>query len=194
VPHKWKVPAETEEDEDRVLVRGFGTATVFDIAATSGPAAPEPPPVEPIEGASDLGMRLFVDLLDYLETQGVPVSREELPHANGYWDPLARSIGLGTHIDGDQATKTLTHETAHMVAGHTIGMNDRDVETVAESSAFVVLSHYGIESRGYSFPYVARWAQDRAVLKRNLEAIQQVSHTIITDLEGGFRPDTKDTR
>jgi hypothetical protein len=179
------VPAETEDDKDRVLVRGFGTATVFDISATDGPAVAEPLPVEPIEGASDVGMRLFADLFDYLETQGVPVRREDLPRANGYWDPLARSIGLGTHIDGDQMTKTLTHETAHMVAGHTLGMDHRDVETVAESSAFVVLAHYGIESSGYSFPYIARWAQDRAVLKRNLDAIQQVSHTIITALEGG---------
>ena len=184
VPHKWKVPAETEEDEDRVLVRGFGTGTVFDIAATDGPPLPELPVAEPVDGASDVGMRLFIDLLDYLGTQGVPVSREALPRANGTWDPLARSIALSTQIDGDMATKTLTHKTAHMVAGHTLGMDHRDVETVAESSVFVVLSHYGIESRGYSFPYVARWAQDRVVLKRNLDAIQQVSHGIITTLEG----------
>jgi hypothetical protein len=129
-------------------------------------------------------LRLFADLLDYLETQGVPVSREALPRANGYWDPLARSIGLGTHIDGDRATKTLTHETAHMVAGHTLGMDHRDVETVAESSAFVVLSHYGIETSGYSFPYVARWAKDRQVLKRNLDVIRQTAHTLIGSLEG----------
>jgi antirestriction protein ArdC len=152
VPHKWEVAAETEEDEERVIVRGFGTGTVFDIAATDGPPLPEPPAVEPIAGASDVGMRLFADVLDYLETQSVPVSREVLPSGNGYWEPSSRRIVLGTHIDGDQATKTLTHETAHMVAGHSLGMDHRDVETVAESSAFVVLSHYGIESSGYSFP------------------------------------------
>jgi antirestriction protein ArdC len=194
VPHRSKVAAETEEDEDRVLVRGFGTGTVFDIAATDGPPLPEPPPVEPITGKSDVGMRLFADLLDYLETQSVPVSREVLPSGNGYWEPSSRRIVLGSHIDGDQATKTLTHETAHMVAGHSLGMDHRDVETVAESSAFVVLSHYGIESSRYSFPYVARWAQDRAVLKRNLDAIQQVSHTIIAALEGGSEQVKSDTR
>lgn len=37
-----------------------------------------------------------------------------------------------------------------------------------DSSAFVVLSHYEIDASGYSFPYVARWAKDKAVLRRNL--------------------------
>jgi antirestriction protein ArdC len=184
VPHKWKVPAETEEDEERVLVRGFGTGTVFDIAATDGPPLPEPPPVEPIAGASDVGMRLFADLLDYLETEGVPVSREVLPRGNGYWEPSSRRIALGLHVEGDQQTKTLAHETAHFVADHHLDMAKEDVETVAESAAFVVLQHYGIDSSGYSFGYVARWARDRQVLKRNLDAIQRTAHKIIEGIEG----------
>src|SRR5947209_10220012 len=130
-------------------------------------------------------MRLYVDLLDYLELQGVSTAREDTAPANGYFDPQRRHVGIGFHIDGDQATKTLTHETAHMVAGHILCMCERDAETVAESAAFVVLNHYGLDSSGYSFPYVARWAQDRAVLKRNLAGIQKIAHTIINDLEGG---------
>lgn len=90
-----------------------------------------------------------------------------------------RHVGIGRHIDGDQATKTLMHETTHMPR-----IERRDAETVAESAAFVVLSHYSIESGDYTFPYVAVWAQDRTVLKRNLAAIQQVSHSIIAGIEG----------
>jgi len=71
-----------------------------------------------------------------------------------------------------------------MVAAHSPGVERRDAETVAESAAFVVLTHYGIDSSDYTFPYVATWAQDRAVLKRNLAAIQQVSHRIIAGIEG----------
>jgi hypothetical protein len=63
-------------------------------------------------------------------------------------------------------------------------MDRRDVETVAESAAFVVLNHYGIDSSGYTFPYVAGWARDRATLTRNLGAVQGTAHRIITDLEG----------
>ena len=75
-----------------------------------------------------------------------------------------------------------------MVDGHTLGMESRDVETVAESAALVVLQRYGIDSSGYSFGYISRWAQDRAVLKRNLSAIQHTSHTIISSIEGEVQP------
>lgn len=50
---------------------------------------------------------------------------------------------------------------------------------VAESSAFGVLAHYGIDIDSYSFPYVARWAEDKAVLKRNLAEVQEISATVI---------------
>lgn len=128
-------------------------------------------------------MRLYADLLDYLNEHGIAVGRDDTGHANGSYDPHRRQIAIGYHIDGDQATKTLTHETAHAIAGHTLSMNSRDVETVAESTAFVVLSHYGIDSAGYSFPYVSAWARDKQTFRRNLTAIQHTAHTIIGALE-----------
>ena len=47
--------------------------------------------------------------------------------------------------------------------------------TVAESGAFVMLAHYGIDAGSYSFPCVARWAKDKAVLKRSLAGVQGVA-------------------
>ncbi|MDQ3540577.1 MAG: hypothetical protein M3440_07805 [Chloroflexota bacterium] len=58
-----------------------------------------------------------------------------------------------------------------------------DAETVAESSAFVVLAHYGIDAVSYSFPYVARWAEDKAVLRRNLAEVQGVAAGLIAGIE-----------
>jgi antirestriction protein ArdC len=184
VPFKHKAAVAEEDGEDTFVVKGFGVGTVFDVAQTDGDPLPDPPVVERIGGASDRGMRLFVDLLDYLEFQNVPVMREDTKPANGYFDPKRRRVALDVDLDGDQVAKTLTHEACHVVAGHTLGMNSRDVETVAESAAFVVLNHYGIDSSGYTFPYVANWALDRTILKRNLGAVQQTAHRIIVDLEG----------
>ncbi len=45
------------------------------------------------------------------------------------------------------------------------------------------MQHFGIDTDGYSFGYVAGWAQDKQVLKRNLEAIQKTASTIIQALE-----------
>lgn len=130
-------------------------------------------------------MRLFVDLWDFLQSNGVSVSREHTEPANGYFQPAANHVGVGYHIDGDQATKILTHETAHVVAGHTLGMKDRDIETVAESAAYVVLTRYGLDSASYSFPYIAQWAQDRTILKRNLDTVHHVSSAIVAGIEDG---------
>ena len=58
-----------------------------------------------------------------------------------------------------------------------------DAETVAESSAFVVLSHFGIDAGAYTFPYVAHWAQDMAVLRRNLTEVQGVAAGLIAGIE-----------
>jgi hypothetical protein len=188
VPYKQKITPDEEGDDDagdRVVVRRFGVGRVFDVSQTEGDPLPEPPRPEVIDGASDLGMRLFVDLWDFLESNGVSVTREHTEPANGYFQPATNHVGIGYHIDGDQATKTLTHETAHVVAGHTLGMKHRDVETVAESAAYVVLARYGLDSAGYSFPYIAHWAQDRTILKRNLDTVQRVSSAIIAGIDGG---------
>ncbi len=193
VPHRRRLRREQDESEERgedeaqrgiTTVSSFGVGKVFDILQTEGEALSEPPRPEMVDGASDTGMRLYADLLDYLELHGVTARREDTKPSNGYYQPFTRRVGIGHHIDGDQATKTLAHEVAHMVSGHLSGIERRDAETVAESAAFVVLTHYGIDSSDYTFPYVAIWAQDRAVLKRNLAAIQQVSHRIIAGIEG----------
>lgn len=166
------------------MVRGFGVGTVFDITQTEGEPLPEPPRPQTIEGASDVGMRLLVDLLDLTHERGVIFSRENSKPANGFYDPVRQHIALDVDVSGDQAAKTLLHETAHHVASHVLKMPTSDIETVAEAAAFVVLHHYGLDSSGYSFPYIAGWSKDRNVLKRNLGAVQQTAHTIIGTIEG----------
>ncbi len=54
---------------------------------------------------------------------------------------------------------------------------------MAESSAFVVLSRFGIDAGSYTFPYVARWAEDKAVLRRNLAEVQGVTAGLIAGIE-----------
>lgn len=57
--------------------------------------------------------------------------------------------------------------------GHVLLVQIRDgYKREPESSALVVLAHYGIDAGSYSFPYVARWAKDKAVLQRNLAEVQ----------------------
>jgi len=181
VPHTRVV--ELEEGEETTVVRGFGVGSVFDISQTDGDPLPEPPVAQEIREATDVGAALYRALETYVTGQGLTVVREKLARGYGYYAPRRQQIGIDSRVVGDQATKTLAHETAHFVAEHRGGIPREDAETVAESAAYVVLQHYGIDSSGYTFPYVARWAEDRAVLTRNLSAIQQTSHAILTGIE-----------
>ena len=187
VPHRRVVELEEgeegEEGEEMTIVQGFGVGSVFDITQTDGEPLPEPPAAQAIREATDTGAALYGALERYVTAQGITLVREELSRGYGYYAPARQRIGIDRRLDDDQATKTLAHETAHAVADHRGGIARADAETVAESAAYVVLGHYGIDSSGYTFPYVARWAENRAILRRNLAAIQQTSHTIIAGIE-----------
>jgi len=138
-----------------------------------------------LAGASDAGTWLWDRLAAFLVAEGLALIREETGRANGYYAPARRRVAVHARLSGDQATKTLAHECAHHVAGARAGVNSADAETIAEGAAFVVLAHYGIDASGYTFPYVARWAADRATLTRNLEAIRATAYTLIHVATGG---------
>ena len=182
VPHIRKRTDE-ETGEEEVIVRNFGLGTVFDIAQTEGKPLPEPPVAREIRESSDAGVALFGHLMRFVGEEGVSVEREELEHGHGYYVPGERRIVLGNHLEGDQRVKTLAHEAAHYVADHRGWTRREDAETVAESAAFVVLHHYGIDASSYTFAYVANWAQDRQVVKRNLDAIQRTAHALIAGID-----------
>jgi hypothetical protein len=122
--------------------------------------------------------------------EGVALAREDLGGANGVYRPARRQIAVSPRLGGDQAAKTLAHECAHHVAAARLagrdGVTSADAETIAEGAAFVLLYHCGLDAGGYTFPYVARWARDHAILTRNLEAIRATASTLIHVVEGGL--------
>jgi len=107
------------------------------------------------------------------------LSVEDTCSTTGSYRPAQRLIAASNRLSGDQRTKTLVHEAAHYLTDHRGQVTRADAETVAERSAFVVLAHYGIKSDSYSFPSVARWAEDTAVLRRDLAEVQGVAAGLV---------------
>jgi antirestriction protein ArdC len=172
-----------EEREERVVTR-FSVGYVFDVSQTDGEPLPDPPAVQAITGATDRGAALWDALADWLAIQGVKLEIKDCGRPNGSYAPVTKAIVVHERLIGtDQATKTLAHEAAHYVADHRCSVPKEDAETVAEGAAYVVLHHFGLDTSGYSFPYVARWAEDKVVLKRNLDAIRQAADAIIGGIE-----------
>lgn len=177
---------EDQSTEDDRQPMGYGVGYVFDVSQTEGKALPEPPAVREIKGSSEQSAVLWGYLDGYLTRQGVTIAREPMPKPGmrGYCDPERKHIGVSVELEDDHAAKTLTHEAAHLLTEHLTAMPTSDRETIAEGSAYVVLQHLGIDTSEYSFGYVAGWATDTAILKRNLDTIQKIATQIIDGVEG----------
>lgn len=176
--------AEDETAEPIKVLRGFTPATVFDVSQTEGKPLPhEPRPADLTQDEVMASLELKVKLLRFLDAQQVTIVRDHQTTHRGSWNPEKREIGIRADLTGVQELKTTVHETAHMLADHRRdGVDMVDAETVAESVAFVVLDHEGIDTSAYSVPYIAGWARDPAVVQRNLDAVRMLSHTLLTAL------------
>jgi hypothetical protein len=199
VPYK-RTETDPETGAPVETVTGFGLGTVFDVSQTDGDPLPAPPQISEDTSSSGIARDLNLRLSRWLIGEGLLLESKDFPgHASGFYHPTKRQIVIRRSViaeeDGSehplvdplnvQKTKTLVHEAAHYVADHRGAIDRRDAETVAEGAAFVVLAHHGLDTAGYSFPYLATWARDVPVLKRNLVAIQQTAATLIGAIAGG---------
>ena len=183
VPHVRKV--RNEEDDEKRQVTGFGTGYVFDVSQTEGEPLPELD-VPILEG--DEGRDLWDGLSRFATSENVSISvapAEELPpDTMGYYSLSEKRIVVADYSQR-QKTKTLAHELGHHVAR----LDTRaENECVAEGIAYSVCAHFGIDTGERSFPYVAGWAKDRAMLQSVLSTIHQASSAIIDGITADQSP------
>lgn len=173
-----------DENEGRVY---FRPVPVFDLSQTEG--EPLPSPIQRLQG-DDGG--LFERTKAWAEAWGCPVTVEDFEgRANGYYEPDRHAITVRAGMPLAQQLKTLVHELAHAHLHRDIEVyraHRGDCELEAESTAFVVLNHYGIDAGAYSFGYVVGWAggDESAIksLKSSAQRIQQTAKAIIDGIAG----------
>jgi hypothetical protein len=179
----FKTTADAESGEERRHVF-FGVGNVFDLEQTDGePLAQIDVPV--LE--SDAGEQLYTGLTGVAGREGLQVEpvTELAGEMMGFYERGSQRIVLRLAAQL-QMTKTLAHELGHHFAGHGAPEDQSpraEQETVAESVAYVVLAHHGLDSGVRSFPYIATWSQDRKVLQQAMSTIQQVSATLIDGVQ-----------
>ena len=95
-----------------------------------------------------------------------------------------------------QTLKTMVHEIAHAKLHSEIfgdgfcGDTPRSVretrEVEAESVAYVVCEHFGIDTSDYSFGYIAGWSSGKELeeLKSSLSRIRNAAAELIEGIEG----------
>jgi hypothetical protein len=160
----------------------FKVVYVFDVSQTEGKPLPE---FEVPVLTGEANEELFTDLLAHMRQRGVSVDFESKPSLDPGVKGFYSHAGIWVRPEEPRAQqlKTLLHEIAHYYSEGVFHISRQDAETIAESAAFVVGTHFGFDTGVRSFPYVALWAKDKKVLENNLSAIRRVSTTIIEALE-----------
>lgn len=141
--------------------------------------------VPELHGDSHEGRELFARMDDFTKRSGVSVrvadAGDLAERQMGYYSPAKKEIVLRP-AEPLQMVKTLAHELAHHFAESKA--SDAESETIAEAVAYVVCSHFGLDTGARSFPYIAVWSKDKVILKNALTTVQRLSAKMIDGVEG----------
>ena len=183
----------TEEKE--IKVPAYKVVSVFDVSQTEGRELPDIA-VDELTGDVDR----FKDFFAALEQASpVPVGFEKIEGgAHGYYHLEEKRIAIDEGMSDLQTLKTAIHEIAHAKL-HDIDLNApkeeqkprvdrRTREVEAESVAYTVCQHYGLDTSDYSFGYVAGWSSGKelAELRGSLETIRSTAAEMINAIDGHF--------
>ena len=175
-----------------IQVPAFKIVSVFDVSQTEG----EPLPsigVEELTGSVERYGEFFKALE---QTSPVSIGFEDIPGgSHGYYHLTEKRIAIQEGMSELQTLKTAIHEIAHSKL-HAIDPeapaieqadrpDSRTREVQAESVAYAVCQHYGLDTSDYSFGYVAGWSsgKDLKELKASLETIRATAHELITTID-----------
>ena len=169
----------------------FRTVTVFDVSQTEG---------KPL---SELVHKLTGDVADYERmTEAIcalspyPINIEAFPGAAyGCCNFVEQRILVQPDMSQVQTIKTMIHEVSHAKLHAPIEDGDGETppqrkrrfvrEMEAESVAYVVCQHFGIDTADYSFGYVAGWSHGKNLsqLKASLELIRNTAAELIDGID-----------
>ena len=180
----------TEEKE--ITIPAYKVVSVFDVSQTEGKELPDIA-VDELTG----DVERYRDFFAALEkTSPVPIGFEQIPgSSHGYYHLEDKRIAIQEGMSELQTLKTAIHEIAHAKL-HDIDLNapeneqqprvdKRTREVEAESVAYTVCQHYGLDTSDYSFGYVAGWSSGRELseLKSSLETIRSAAAEIINSID-----------
>ncbi len=175
-----------------VTVPQFKVVPVFDISQTEGKELPTL--VEQLQGSVKDYDLIFKALK---AVSPVPIAFETMDAAkDGYFHLRDKRIALREGMSEIQTVGAAIHEIAHAKL-HDIDLDhpentapearkdQRTREIEAESIAYTVCQHYGIETDANSFGYVAGWSSDKELkeLKASLETIRITAGELINAID-----------
>lgn len=180
------------KETKEIVVPAFKVVSVFDVSQTEGR---ELPTLGVNELSGDVAQ--YENFLEGLKMScPVPIGFEQIATgAKGYFHTVENRIALQADMSQVQTIKTLIHEMAHQKLHSTtpaeevseeakLTRNHKEVE--AESVAYTICRHFGIDTSDYSFAYIAGWSHGKETpeLKASLTRIRNAANEMITDISG----------
>ena len=187
-----------QKEEVEITIPAFRAVSVFDVSQTDGKPITE---LEAKELLSDV--EGYQDMIHAVEAVSpVPIEMEEIAgESKGYFDREARRIAVQENMSESQTLKTMIHEVAHSmlhnkeVEQEEQERKDRNTKEVeAESIAYTVCQHFGVDTSEYSFGYIAGWSsgRDTKELKSSMDTIRRTASELITGIEEQLEEIRKD--
>ena len=178
-----------QKEEVEITIPAFRAVSVFDVAQTDGKPIPE---LAAKEFLSDV--EGYQDMIRAVEAiSPVPIELEEIAgDSKGYYDREAKRIAVQENMSEGQTLKTMIHEVAHSklhskeVEQDEQMKKDRNTKEVeAESIAYTVCQHFGVDTSDYSFGYIAGWSsgRDTKELRASMDTIRRTASELITGIE-----------
>lgn len=176
-------PAPGEAVRSKVV--GVRPAYVWDVSQTSGAPFPEQPRPELLQGQAPEG--LWDGLADQMTSRGFGVqlvsNAVAIGGANGQTNYVTHEVLIRADMDDAARVKTLTHELGHVLlhgpddGGSLLHRGIAEVE--AESVALMVAAAHGLNTEGYTVPYVSSWASS-VEGKTPVEVVQSTAERVRT--------------
>ena len=177
----------TEEKE--IKIPAFRVVSVFDVSQTEGKELPS------LTYELTGNVEQYKDFFTALEkTSPFAMEFEALSGSiKGRCNYEEKRIIINEGMEELQNIKTAIHEIAHATL-HDIDKDAperpdrRTREVQAESVAYAVCQHYGLDTSDYSFGYIAGWSSGKelAELKGSLETIRSTAAKLIDTIDGHF--------
>ncbi len=185
----------TEKKE--VTIPYFKITRVFDISQTEGKELPTigvNELLKDVDGAKD-----FIESLK--KVSPIPIEFGETNgDSKGFYSPVDNKIVVKDGMSDAQTIKTMVHEISHAKlhnpdrAEENAGKSKGTIEMEAESIAYIVCQHFGIDTSDYSFGYIAGWSEGKETdeLKKSMNTIRETSSEMIYRVEGSMRQIDRD--
>lgn len=178
-----------KKEEVEITIPAFRAVSVFDVSQTDGKPIPELAAKELLSDVEG-----YQDMIRAVETiSPVPIELEEIAgDSKGYYDREAKRIAVQENMSESQTLKTMIHEVAHSklhskeVEQDEQMRKDRNTKEVeAESVAYTVCQHFGIDTSDYSFGYIAGWSsgRDTKELRSSMDTIRRTASELIIGIE-----------